>query len=206
MMHNESINLILIGWLKWVYQILSISSTLWLCAQVLRFTNLTSDTLSLYQDPQNAGAVFQAFGCLWNDNGSMSEDNDHGLGISWPWTTWQPPALWKGWLSLWLVLDMVILIWHGQIISWIWEYDTMWHNSKWPKDILKRPVKTREDPWKWRQWRQDLQRERQTNDFCVEMARGWSEMNLDMWKHPNWQRTCVDSQETIPLPFEDIWR
>lgn len=108
---------------QWVYQILSISSTLWR-AQVLRFTNLTSDTLSLYQDPQNAGAVFQAFGCLWNDHVSMSEDNDHGLGISWPWTTWQPPALWKGWLSLWLVLDMVILIWHGQIISWIWEYET----------------------------------------------------------------------------------
>ena len=67
------------------------------------------------------------------------------------------------------------------------------HNSKGPKDILKRPVKMKTGSSK----------EKQTNDFCVEMAR--SEMNLDMWKHPNWQRTCVDSQETIPLPFEDIW-
>ena len=28
-------------------------------AKVLTFTNLTSDSLSLYQDPKNAGAVFQ---------------------------------------------------------------------------------------------------------------------------------------------------
>ena len=28
-------------------------------AEVLTFTNLTSDSLSLYQDPKNAGAVFQ---------------------------------------------------------------------------------------------------------------------------------------------------
>jgi len=47
------------------------------------------------------------------------------------------------------------------------------HNSKGPKDMLKRPVKMKTGSSK----------EKQTNDFCVEMAR--SEMNLDMWKHPN---------------------
>lgn len=46
-------------------------------AGVLRFTNLTSDTLSLYQDPQNAGAVFQVcslFNCLETVDGYHPED------------------------------------------------------------------------------------------------------------------------------------
>lgn len=64
--------------------------------------------------------------CLWNDHVAMNN-------------------LKRLTERRWLVLDMVIRIWHGQIISWIWEYETMWHNSKGPKDILKRPVKTREN-------------------------------------------------------------
>ena len=40
-------------------------------AKVLTFTNLTSDSLSLYQDPKNAGAVFQVpfsdFDCYGNE-------------------------------------------------------------------------------------------------------------------------------------------
>ncbi|CAK9034946.1 unnamed protein product [Durusdinium trenchii] len=46
-------------------------------AGVLRFTNLTSDSLSLYQDSRNAGAVFQVcslFNCLETVDGYHPED------------------------------------------------------------------------------------------------------------------------------------